>query len=57
MESPIDKGASIKKGKNDSQYQGVDTPPKHMGEIGTRTKKSSGGMEKVSGSKSGKYRS
>ena len=37
MESPIDRDGSISKGKNDSQYTGLDPKPTHMGEIGSGT--------------------
>jgi hypothetical protein len=41
VESPIDREGSIKKGKNDSQYQGLN-PPIKGGDNGSKTKTSTG---------------
>ena len=42
MESQVDKEGSIKKGKNDSQYTGLDPKPEHGGNNGSGTKTSAG---------------
>ena len=42
MESQVDKEGSIKKGKNDIQYSGLDPKPAHGGDNGTGNKTSTG---------------